>query len=240
MARTWLKIDDTMVENPKFVDLSPFAWTLWIHGVSYCSRNLTDGRIPQAMLPRLTSITDPSRAAAELVDAELWHATEDGYEVHDYLEHQRSRADVEADRAKATERQRRSRDNRAEVTATSHRDTDVTPLAVSVSVSAENSSSSPTTGTTGGDPQPVDNDEKLQQVIDHVIQHRARGATKSAAWKRTVARNLHTDDNGGWWSELQRLCTEYPDAPVSMLAAAAEGEKSPHLTHYRRHQIASA
>jgi hypothetical protein len=82
MARTWLKIDDTMVENPKFVDLSPFAWTLWIHGVSYCSRNLTDGRIPQAMLPRLTSITDPSRAAAELVDAELWHAIDAGWALH--------------------------------------------------------------------------------------------------------------------------------------------------------------
>lgn len=107
---TWFKVDDTMVEHPKFVALTPFAWTMWFHGVSYCSRNLTDGRIPQAMVPRLCSLKEHDKAAAELVDAGLWHITAEGdYQVHDYLDHQRSREDVEAEREAAAERQRRRR-----------------------------------------------------------------------------------------------------------------------------------
>jgi hypothetical protein len=220
---TWLKIDDTMVENPKCVDLSPFAWTLWLHGVSYCSRNLTDGHIPQAMLPRLTSITDPGRAADELVDAGMWHATEDGYEVHDYLDHQRSRSDVEADRAKATERQRRSRANRSDVTDTSRCDTDVTPTAESVSVSAGEPSPHLTTATTGRA------DQVAERVIEHRLSHQT-GIRNPAAWRRRALDNLRADID--WWQELERCCAKWPDAPVDMLAQAAEGDKSPHLRNY--------
>jgi hypothetical protein len=105
----WFKVEDVMTEHPKCVGLTPFAWTLWLHAMSYCSRNLTDGHIPQAMLPRLCAIKDADKAAAELVDAGMWHVTEDGWAVHDYLDHQRSRADVQADRADAAARKRRSR-----------------------------------------------------------------------------------------------------------------------------------
>jgi hypothetical protein len=113
----WLKVDDALTENPKCVGLSPFAWTLWIHGLAYCSRNLTDGNIPHAIVPRLCSIKDAAKAAAELVDAGLWHVTPDGWTVHDYLDHQRSRAQVQADRAAAAERQAKSRARKAGVTA---------------------------------------------------------------------------------------------------------------------------
>lgn len=106
---TWIKLDDSVTEHPKCVGLSPAAWTLWLHGLTYCSRNLTDGRIPAAMLPRLSAVPNPAKAADALVDAGLWHKTDSGWEVHDYLEHQRSGADVEADRAAARNRKQASR-----------------------------------------------------------------------------------------------------------------------------------
>lgn len=106
---TWVKIDDTVTEHPKCVELSPSAWTLWLHGLAYCSRNLTDGHIPAAMLPRLSGLSSPKKAAGELCEAGLWHKNGEGWEIHDYADHQRTRADIEAERQAARERRARNR-----------------------------------------------------------------------------------------------------------------------------------
>ena len=111
---TWVKVDDLITEHEKCVGLSSDAWCLWLHGLTYCSRNLTDGRIPKAMLGRLTALSKPERAAGELVEAGLWLERARWFEVHDYLEHQRSKAQVEADREAAAERQRRARERRSQ------------------------------------------------------------------------------------------------------------------------------
>lgn len=239
MARTWLKLDDSMVEHPKCVDLTPFAWTLWLHAISYCSRNLTDGLIPQAMLPRLCSVNDPAKAAAELVDAGLWRVTGDGYQVHDYLDHQRSRAEVEADRTAAAERQRRSRERRGaaqqeDVTDVSHRDKPVshgvshgtvTPQeSVSVSAGVVNTS---TDGLTTRDGEPVDfaaagRVKKLGSLV------RGQAVTR-------FGRQQADGMVGAAIADLPRLVKRYPGAPDSMLVAKCLGEQTPHLGHYDNH-----
>lgn len=101
---TWVKLDDTVTEHPKCVALSSHAWTLWLHGLTYCSRNLTDGEIPGVMLARLSSVPQPRKVASELIDAGLWHDSDGSYWIHDYCEHQRTRADIEAERAAARAR----------------------------------------------------------------------------------------------------------------------------------------
>lgn len=106
---TWLKIDDGMVEHAKCVGLSSDAWTLWLHGLCYCSRNLTDGHIPRAMLARLSALRAPKKAAVELVTAGLWHETGPGWEIHDYLAYQRSADQVNQEREAANERKRAGR-----------------------------------------------------------------------------------------------------------------------------------
>lgn len=120
---TWVKIDDAITEHPKFLSLSPAGWTMWLHGIAYCSRNLSDGRIPKPMLQRLSSLSQPKKAAAELVAAGLWHESDDAYQVHDYLDHQRSRAQVNGERAAAAERQRKHREGKSQ--SKSRRDTAV-------------------------------------------------------------------------------------------------------------------
>lgn len=92
---TWVKIDDLITEHPKFVGLSDAAWTIWIHGLTYAGRNLSDGLIPSGMLNRLCNTKRPTQAAAELVASGLWDETPEGWMIHDYLEHQRS-SDVKA------------------------------------------------------------------------------------------------------------------------------------------------
>jgi hypothetical protein len=99
---TWVKLDDHFDEHEKVVGLSEAAFRAFVEGLCYCSRNLTDGRIPAAKLKRLTR----TRTAGELVDAGLWHPNGDGVRVHDYLEFQPSSATIRAKRAADSERKK--------------------------------------------------------------------------------------------------------------------------------------
>lgn len=104
MSATWFKFYNDLVDDPRFVALSDAAWTLHIHGMAYCSKNLTDGVIPRGMIRRLCGTKDPMKAAKELVAAGMWAEDDDGWEVVDYLKGQRSKAQVEAAREANRER----------------------------------------------------------------------------------------------------------------------------------------
>ena len=106
---TWIKICDTMTEHPKIVEAGPYAGWLYLCGITYASRNLTDGFIPAALVRRLSDVPDPKAEAARLVEVGLWIKVDGGFQVHDYAEYQRTNAEVENIRAAATERQRRRR-----------------------------------------------------------------------------------------------------------------------------------
>jgi hypothetical protein len=87
--------------------------------------------------------------------------------------------------------------------------------------------------------QPVDN-ELIERVAAAVAQHRLEHQTdvrNASAWKRTCLKNLRADS--AWWTELERIVAKWPTAPIAMLAAAAEGDISPHLNHYRTDALAS-
>ena len=88
---TYFTVDDGFDEHPKVVGLSDSAIATWVRGMCYCSRQLTDGAIVSALLPRLGK----PKVVAELVDAGLWERTETGIQVHDYHERQRTKAEVD-------------------------------------------------------------------------------------------------------------------------------------------------
>lgn len=115
---TWIKLHDNFWENPKVLAAGEDAALLYVQGLSYCSRNLTDGRIPTAALRNLTAKKEARTLARILVREGLWTETASGWEVHDYTVVQRSRAQVESAREAARERQRKSRS----VTVPSRRD----------------------------------------------------------------------------------------------------------------------
>lgn len=99
MTGTWVKLYVEVTEHPKCVGLSDAGWTMWVHGLAYAGRNLTDGAIPDGMITRLCGTKNPRKAADELVDAGLWDRTASGYEIHDYTEMQRTADEVEQQRA---------------------------------------------------------------------------------------------------------------------------------------------
>ena len=104
--RAYFKVDVGYFTNPKTAALSierPSAVILHLASIGYGAQHLTDGIVPELLLLRLTGATTDDATA--LVEADVWHR--DGHEcgrcaqpgrghvaVHDFLEHQRSAADV--------------------------------------------------------------------------------------------------------------------------------------------------
>jgi hypothetical protein len=109
--RTYVTVHDGLPDHPKIIDAGGEAGWLYVCGLAYCSRQLTDGVIPKRMVPRLTDGSKSEASASALVRVGLWHEGEHGcpkcpvaepetYVVHDYLDHQRSAEEVRDLRAK--------------------------------------------------------------------------------------------------------------------------------------------
>lgn len=106
----WVRIDEHAMEHPKVSGLPDGAFRLWVVGLSYCQKFLTDGAISYAALRGLRGYTDKRRA--ELVNAGLWHEAVGCVSIHDYLDWNDSRAHVLNSREQARLRLRRHKDKR--------------------------------------------------------------------------------------------------------------------------------
>ena len=96
---TWVKLDDQFADHPKVVAAGPMAAWLYVCGLTYAARLMTDGYIPNAQVRRLADIEGADEQAQRLVDVGLWEVVEDGFQIHDYEDYQLTRADIEKKRA---------------------------------------------------------------------------------------------------------------------------------------------
>lgn len=92
----WANLDDQFPKHPKVVGLSDGAFRLHVAGICYCAQYKTDGRIDSdavsTLVPRYKAKT-----LEDLLGRRLWLPVANGYEIHDYLQWNRSRADIEAE-----------------------------------------------------------------------------------------------------------------------------------------------
>ena len=51
----WVRLDDHFDQNPKIASVGPAGIAMWVCGIAYCNRNLTDGFIPWAVARNLIS-----------------------------------------------------------------------------------------------------------------------------------------------------------------------------------------
>lgn len=134
----WVRLDDHFDEHAKFERVGPLAGWLFVVSLAYAGRNLTDGFIPERAVARLANwegialtrhgeryglgedVTAAGVAAA-LCEVGLWERTDGGYQIHDYLDYQPSKAKVlgERDAARGRMAQRRSAAVRANTNGTS-------------------------------------------------------------------------------------------------------------------------
>lgn len=101
----WFKVDDNLAFHHKVVAAGNPAVGLWVRAGSLCAQQLTDGFIPDHMIPALGT----KAQAEKLVSVGLWDRAKGGYRFHGWDERQPSKADVEAERAAAKERMREYR-----------------------------------------------------------------------------------------------------------------------------------
>ena len=119
---TWIKLNDNVPRHPKIAGLSHLAFRWWINSLCYASEFLTDGVLPDVFLR-----TVPTKVQEELIRRGLWRCTGGTTAVHDYLEHQTSKATVEQERRRNRDRRtgdvpKKNRDQRSE-----NRGTEVPP-----------------------------------------------------------------------------------------------------------------
>lgn len=93
--RTYITIHDGMPEHHKIEALSDKAFRALVDLWCWCSRNLADGDVPESVWLKRTT----AKVRAELLVA-LVEPRPDGVHMRDYLEHQRSKAEVLDLRAK--------------------------------------------------------------------------------------------------------------------------------------------
>jgi hypothetical protein len=97
----WVRLDDHFDEHPKIAALSDSAFALFVTGLAYSNRNLTDGFIPLnvAMGKLRYCEGNPAPVINELEGAGLWAKHESGWAIHDYTDYQPTKAQVQQERS---------------------------------------------------------------------------------------------------------------------------------------------
>lgn len=191
--RTYITVHDGMPEHPKVEALSDRAFRVLIDLWCWCSRQLNDGVIPEAVwLKRTGSAKVRKELLAALVDV-----VDGQYVMHDYLEHQRSRAQVEALKAKRAEAGRKggraraanqaSAEASAEASATANGKRSGSKIQPPTETDTDNSG---TTFLRTSDGPPRDDVERVcQHLADAIETNGSKRPHVSERW-RTEARRL--------------------------------------------------
>ncbi|WP_157556805.1 hypothetical protein [Nocardia acidivorans] len=93
--REFIRVHSGMPEHPKVEPLSDGAFRALVEAWCLCRRSRNDGLIPLATWNKRWKL----KARKELIAAGLAHLHADGVEVHDWLEHQPSAAELEHNRS---------------------------------------------------------------------------------------------------------------------------------------------
>jgi hypothetical protein len=92
----WLKIDDGLIEHPKMYRAAAHlggrsgrqrAFSVFMAGLSWSSRHLADGVIPDEVVRTFVVDRSPIDVAIVLAfdDVRLWHRDASSYRIHDYF-----------------------------------------------------------------------------------------------------------------------------------------------------------
>lgn len=95
----WFKVDDRLPLNMKMISVSIGAVGLWVEAGALASASQTDGQV----LKRLLHALHPDATeelADELVRAGLWEDRGDYWQIHDFLDYNPPKAEIEAKKAR--------------------------------------------------------------------------------------------------------------------------------------------
>lgn len=129
----WVRFDDQFPLHRKVKGLSDGAFRLHTETIFWCARNMTDGFVPAEDIPSITAVRRPHKFIPELVRRGGWVERADGWQIHDYLDWQPSRAKIEHKQETKANRQsrwlarRKGKDRDASIDASQDATQDVSP-----------------------------------------------------------------------------------------------------------------
>lgn len=112
MRGAWFRLEQGYRASAKFAEVSELAELLWVRLIDYSASGSTDGLIPKRQAPGLLNVqgwafegetVTIERLLDELLVAGLLEDRGSSWALHDYLEHQTSREEIEALRAARSE-----------------------------------------------------------------------------------------------------------------------------------------
>lgn len=178
----WARIDDAIIDHPKVLEAGEDARDLLIVSIIWCNKHLTDGRVPKAALGILSRKKSAKKNAEALVRVGLWHDEGDAWQLHDYLDWNPSKKEVEEKRNASAERMRKSRERRAnkagatnaQVAPKLQRNTRATDASVAAPTPLHSINKTPLPPASGGilsgDPPPPERDPEVDRVVLRVLQ----------------------------------------------------------------------
>ncbi len=159
---TWAKFCDTILDHPKCIEAGEDATSLFIRSVVWCCKHLTDGRIPRAALRTITARDDAEGLAARLVAVGLWEDRDGAWWVHDFLDYNPSRAEVDGKRADLSAKRSAAgragnvaRWGRGGAASQTDRNADRKPIANGSQVASQTDRNGVATGIANASPRPV-------------------------------------------------------------------------------------
>lgn len=97
---SWVKLDDGFFDNPTNRSLGSAGRDLYIAGLCFCAKSLTDGRIAKTDVALVVALAQTKPATVKkLVTAGRWLDRGDHYEVDQYLKYNPSREHTEERRS---------------------------------------------------------------------------------------------------------------------------------------------
>lgn len=101
----WVRLDDQFPDHPKLAAAGPVAGWVYVSGLCYAARYLTDGFVPETIALRFAGSSP--EILANLVEASLFDRVNGGYQIHDFLDYNPPAGKVKAERDAAKARMQR-------------------------------------------------------------------------------------------------------------------------------------
>lgn len=213
----WFNVDDGFHCHPKVLAAGNAAMGMWARLGSYCAKYATNGIVPAAIVKAYGTPGERGR----LLDVGWLKPHPDGFEMHDYLDYNRTSDQIAAERAKAAKRKAEQRDRERDRHGVTPPVTDHVTNGVSHSPQAKPSQAKPTVESSITAAAALHGAPAAAAAIRMLIEHKiaAGEANKPTAFRQKMPPVLLAEHTPA----LADYLDEHPDAEARELAQRVLG-----------------
>lgn len=236
---TWVRLDDQFTDHPKLAAVGPVAGWVYVSGLCYAARYLTDGFVPETIALRFAGSSP--ELIENLVECSLWDRVNGGYQIHDFLEYNPPASRVKAEREAAKARMKGKRQEKngssSEVRQKFTRTSQEVPLPPTPSPSPSERDEGKRQPVRVDNPTPED-DPEFSAALSKLEQARIGGMNGTAALELSALWPELTNGRRAWLDDAIRVAqaskAKSPVYAVRVLANALTNNERPGQTPERK------